>query len=223
MVHALPPQKVEVQGKAVVAAYVDPRGNCLGAVPLELPFPGVTSELVRELTTTRFEPARRGDLAQPSWAVVGVTLEGKVKKSQVLDQALELPQAGSPPRPTEPTRMSPPGNLVDRPAAAAETLSSPAMPKRLKVKMRARVMEVPLRLLVLISPEGRCVRYVPLEVNQGFDRWLHAFLASWRLEPAGLDGAAVECWMLYTARVRLEMSSLQSGTVSFLRGRTYSP
>jgi hypothetical protein len=221
--HVTPPEKLEVAGTSVVAAYVDPRGNCLGAVPLETAFPGIASQLVRELTTARFEPARAGQLAQPSWAVVGVTLEGKVKESQVLEQVLELPAAGSPPRPGEPTRMSPPGNLVGRPAAAADSLSSPATPKRFKFKVPGRVLDVPLRLLALISADGRCVRYVPLEVESGLERWLHAFLASWRLQPAGRDGAPVECWTVYTARVRMELSNLEASRISVITGRTYTP
>jgi hypothetical protein len=220
---AVPPQKVEVQGTGVVAAYVDARGNCLGAVPLEVPFPGLTSQLVRELTTARFEPARRGGQGQPSWAVVGVTLEGKIKKTQVLEQALVLPAADAPPSPSQPTRMSPPGNLVGRPAAAAETLTSPATPRKLKMKVPGRPLDVALRLLVLISAEGRCVRYVPLDVDSGLERWLMAFLASWRLQPAVRDGASVECWMLYEARVRMEFSNLESSSTRVLKGRSYSP
>ena len=97
------------------------------------------------------------------------------------------------------------------------------MPKRFKFKVPGRVLDVPLRLLALISADGRCVRYVPLEVESGLERWLHAFLASWRLQPAGRDGAPVECWMLYTARVRMELSNLESSTVSVITGRSYTP
>jgi len=221
--HALPPEKVDVDGVAVVAAYVDSRGNCLGVVPLEVPFPGATSQLVREVTTARFEPGRSGEQAQPSWAVIGVTLTGRVKEGQVLEHSLELPAPGSPPRPSEPTHMSPPGNLLDRPAAAPQTLTVPATPKRFKAKIAGQVTDVPLRLLVLISADGRCVRYVPLEFDSGLKWWLHSFLASWRLQPAARDGAPVECWMLYTARVRIEISDLESSAVSVLTDRSYTP
>ncbi len=45
------------------------RGECLGAVPLDLPFPGLTSVIVEELTGKRFDPALVGATAAPSWVV----------------------------------------------------------------------------------------------------------------------------------------------------------
>ena len=46
---AVAPRKVDIRGVATVAAFVDAKGVCLGAVPLELPVPGLTASIVEDL------------------------------------------------------------------------------------------------------------------------------------------------------------------------------
>ena len=46
---ATAPRKVDITGAATVAAFVDAKGVCLGAVPLELPVPGLTAAIVEAL------------------------------------------------------------------------------------------------------------------------------------------------------------------------------
>ena len=117
------PRKVDVRGPATVAAFVDAKGVCLGAVPLELPVPGLTSALVEELTGTRFEPATAGTAPQPSWVVLEIMMEGKVKQGEVIDQTLEMPDPATPPAPFVPVAMSPPGNLRDLSDQGRSTLT----------------------------------------------------------------------------------------------------
>ena len=87
------PRKVNVSGIASVAAFVDAKGECLGAVPLELPMPGLTSSLVQELTGSRFEAATAGNAPQPSWVVLEIAMEGKVKDPTIVRTGIEYMEA----------------------------------------------------------------------------------------------------------------------------------
>ena len=217
------PRKTTVAGRAVVAAYVDAKGECLGAVPLHLPFPGLTSALVDELTGSRFEPARKGKDPTPSWSVVEVIFEGRVKESAVTEQDLRRPDPSAPPEPSTPTRVSPSGNLLRLPATPAAELMTPASPRRLKIKAPGRDAEIRMTALVHITPEGRCDRYVPLELDSGFNRWLSAYLASWQVDPAFRDGEPVASWAEFTAEVQMRLSALQSTSFQTLGDRSYDP
>lgn len=217
------PRRLQVAGMAVAAAYVDAKGECLGAVPLELPFPGLTSVLVDELSSTRFEPARRGSEPQPSWTVVEVEVDGNVKESGVSDQVLELPDPTQPPLPTAQPPLSPSGNLAQLAATPAADLTTIAVPRRIRFKAPGRDTEVPVRALVHLTADGRCDRFVALDLASGFDPWLSAYLATWRVEPAVRDSQPVDCWMVLTARVQMHLSALVSGSYRALADRTYTP
>jgi hypothetical protein len=217
------PRKVDVSGQAVAAAYVDTKGACLGAVPLVLPFPGLTTALVDEFQATRFEPARIGTTAQPSWTVVNIRIEGKVKESVLSDQTLEAPDPASPSSPVSPPPVSPSGNLVNLPFTSAADLTAVAAPRRFKLKVPGRPTDILVRALVHVTPDGRCDRFVPLDLSSGFDAWLSSYLNSWRLEPATRDGAPVACWVVYSARVEIKLSALQSTSFEATTERTYSP
>jgi hypothetical protein len=217
------PHKLDVSGKAIVAAYVTAAGECLGAVPLDLPFPGLTSALLSEFTGNRFEPARAGAQTAPSWSVVEISVDSKIRESEILSQDLALPDPLAPPQPVLPAIISPPANLATMKATARDKLSDLAIPKRVRLHVSARDADVTVRLLAHITPSGRCDRFVPLEMESGFDRWVAAFLATWRLEPAQYQGQNVDCWVLYSARARMKMSSMDSVTFRVLRDRSYDP
>ncbi len=217
------PGKVAVQGPLVVAAYVDARGDCLGAVPLELPFPGLTSVIVDELSGSRFDPAMDGTTAAPSWVVIEVSLGGKVKEGEAAAPQLDLPDPARPPDTSPPPRVSPSGNLLRLPAVPAADLTSLAAPKRFKIKAPGQASDMLLTALVHITPEGRCDRFVPLDMPLGLRPWLSAYLATWRLEPAIRDEEPAEVWLVYSGRVRLQLSSLQSGEPRILTDRVYDP
>ena len=217
------PAKVEVTGPLVVAAYVDARGECLGAVPLELPFPGLTAVTVDELSRCRFDPATDGPTPAPSWVVLEVMLAGKVKESETGSPQLELPDPDRPPTISPPSTVSPSGNLLRLPAVPAADLTSLAIPKRLKVKAPGQLTDVLLTALVHVTPQGLVDRFVPLDMPSGLRAWLSAYLASWRLEPATLDGEPTEVWLSYSGKVRLQLSSLQSAEGRTLTDRVYDP
>lgn len=217
------PRKVPVSGRAVAAAYVDAKGECLGSVPLELPFPGLTSALVEELSATRFEPARSGTANLPSWTVVEISIEGKVKESTVTDQNLELPDPSSPPQPNVPPPVSPSGNLINLPFSSPDELTAVANPRRLRIKVPSREADVLVRALVHVTADGLLDRFVPLDLDPGFTAWLSTFLRSWRLEPAMRDGKPVDCWVVYNARATLKVSSLESTAFRAATDRSYSP
>jgi hypothetical protein len=217
------PRKVEVSGQAVVAAYVDSKGDCLGSVPLELPFPGMTAELVEELSRARFEPSRIGSAAAPSWVVLEVVMEGKVKESDPAPPQLELPDPGRPPVRHLPDRVIPSGNLQRLPTTPPQDLTTLATPRRLKVSAHGGDVNVLANALVHVTEAGRCDRFVPLELPAGLDEWLSAYLATWRLDPALLDGTPVDTWIVYTGRVQMKLSNLQSSSVRTMPGRSYDP
>jgi hypothetical protein len=217
------PRRIDVSGPATAAAYVDTKGECLGAVPIELPFPGLTSTLVEELRAARFEPGRTGNTPQPSWTVIEVKVDGKVKESSVADQTLELPDPSSPPVQKTPTRVAPPGNLLTLPATPVEELTSRAVPRRLKLKAPGRDTDVPIQALVHVTSDGRADRFVPLNVDAGFHRWLSAYLASWRLQPAVYDGQPVDSWVVYNARVNMKLSALSSSDFRASKVQAYDP
>ena len=217
------PRKVDVSGAALVAAYVDAKGECPGAVPLELPFPGLTSRLVEELAGSRFEPARVGSTAAPSWAVLEVVMAGRVKESEPAPPQLELPDPTRPPTPDPLPWVSPPGNLLRLPATSAAELTALATPRRIKVSAPGGDAEAAVSALVHVTAAGRCDRFVALELPGGLGQWLSAYLATWRLEPARRGGAPVDAWVIYTGRVLLQLSSLQSVSARTLTDRSYDP
>ncbi len=223
VLQSMTPRKVNIQGVAIVAAYVDAKGECLGAVPLELPVPGITSSLVEDLTGTKFDPATAGSAPQPSWVVVEIVLEGKVREATIVDQLLEMPDPAAPPVPTEPVAMTPPGTLRDLRATPHSQLSRLAAPRRIKVNAPARDNEAHLRAMVHVTENGRCDSFVPLELHEGLSTWFSGYLATWRLQPATRDGAPVAAWVVFSARVRLKLSALSSGNFRVARDREYDP
>ncbi len=217
------PRKVDVRGIATVAAFVDAKGECLGAVPLKLPMPGLTSSLVQELTGSRFDAATAGNSSRPSWVVIEIVMEGRVKEATVVDQVLEMPDPEVPPVPSKPVAMTPPGNLRNLKATPHDQLTTLATPRRIRVKAAGREDEIHLRALVHITEEGRCDRFVPLDLFDGLNPWVSAYLATWRVQPATVDGAATATWLVYSARVRMKLSGLDSTTFRVIRDREYSP
>jgi hypothetical protein len=220
---AVAPRKVDIRGVATVAAFVDAKGVCLGAVPLELPVPGLTASIVEDLDGTRFDPAVAGSAPQPSWVVLEIGMEGRVKESQIVDQTLEMPDPVTPPVPNQPVAMRPPGSLRNLKATPHAQLGKLAAPRRVKVSAPGRDDEIHVRALVHINENGRCDRYVPLELYHGLNTWFSGFLATWRVQPATLDGAPVAAWIEYSARVRMKLSGISSTTSKVVRDREYTP
>jgi hypothetical protein len=223
LLQATVPERLEATGRAVVAAWVDGEGQCREAIVLEQPFPGLVTPLVEELKDTRFEPARVGTQAKPAWVVLEVGFATDVRSGTVLDQVLQMPDPSKPPAPASPLASAPPGRLADLPAAAPSMLTSSATPRRLKVRMPHHQAEVGLRLLVHITTEGRCDRFVPLELDGGLTSWVAAYLATWRLEPGRINGQPVATWVVWTARLGLDLSTIKSSDVKVLRDRGFSP
>lgn len=218
-----PPKKIDVRGTAVVAAYVNSKGDCLGGVPLELPFPGLTSALLVEIEGVRFDAAAKDQVEVNSWVVFGVGFAGRIKESAVSSPTFELPDQATPPAPAARLRVAPPGRLLNAGFEPQDSLSTLASPRRLKVKAPSQEADVPIRALVHITAGGRCDRFVPLNIETGLHSWLSAYLASWRLDPATLDGQSHEAWVVYSARGTLKISSLNSDSITVLRNRSYEP
>jgi hypothetical protein len=223
LISSTPPRKLDVQGTAVVAAYVNPRGECLGGVPLELPFPGLTTAVLDEVTSERFDPAQTGEGDVGSWVVIAFDMDGRIKESTVGAPTFELPDPGVPPVPSEPPEVAPSGLLLRAPYEPASSLTRTATPRRLRVKAPSQDADIPIRALVHITAGGRCDRFVPLNLDSGLDRWLSAFLATWRLQPAMVDGEPHEVWVLYSARAQLKLSGIDSSAVRVVRDRTFEP
>lgn len=223
VLQASAPRKVDIRGAATVATFVDAKGVCLGAVPLELPVPGLTASLVEDLNGSRFDPAIAGGLPQPSWVVLEIGMEGKIKESEIVDQSLEMPDPETPSIPNQPVAMKPPGNLRNLKATPHTQLTKLAAPRRIKVSAPGRDDEIHIRALLHITENGRCDRYVPLELYDGLNTWFSGFLASWKIQPASLDGTPVAVWVEYSARVRMKMSGISSTTSKVVRDREYTP
>jgi len=223
LVSSTAPRKLELKGEAVVAGYIDTRGQCLGVVPLETPFPGLTSGLVTVMTSNRFEPARLGKQATPTWVVVGVNFETKVKEATILHQELTIPNPEIPPSPMSPAPVRPPGQLLNLPFSPPSGLRELAVPKRIKVRLSGRTTDITIRALVHITKDGRCDRYVPLEMFSGFDLWFARYLATWNLQPGQRNGVAVDSWAVYTSRITVKMGGLDSTNYRTIRDRSYDP
>jgi hypothetical protein len=220
-----PPRKLDISGRAEIAVYVNDSGECPWAVPLHSPFPRLTSSLEEDCKATRFDPAKVGKNPVPTWSVLEVTLSGRIKESSVLDQDHELsePDPINPPQPAQTTQVSASGRLAGLRATDTGSLTSWIGTRRLRIRIPSREQSVPMRALVHISADGRCDQFVPLEVDSGLIRWLSAYLATWKLEPAHSQGEAVDCWMIYTADVQIKFATLSSDNVRVLRDRTYDP
>ncbi len=223
MLQASAPRKVDIRGAATVATFVDAKGVCLGAVPLELPVPGLTASLVEDLNGSRFDPAIAGGLPQPSWVVLEIGMEGKVKESEIVDQSLEMPNPETPSVPNQPVAMKPPGNLRNLKATPQTQLTKLAAPRRIKVSAPARDDEIHIRALLHVTENGRCDRYVPLELYDGLNSWFSGYLATWRMQPASRNGTPVAVWVEYSARVRMKISGISSTTSRVVRDREYTP
>lgn len=220
---ATAPRKVDAKGTATVAVFVDAKGVCLGAVPLELPVPGLTASFVEDLTGARFEPATAGKAPQPSWVVLDIGMEGRIKESEIVAQTLEMPDPETPPVPSVQVAPNPPGALRNLEATPHSQLGKLAVPRRIKVGAPGREDEIHIRALVHLTETGHCDRYVPLELYEGVDRWFSAFLATWRAQPATIDGKPVAVWVLYSARVKMKLSGFSSTTSRVVQDREYTP
>jgi hypothetical protein len=218
-----PPEDVDVRGRAVIAAYVDASGECRGAVPLEIPYPGLAAVLVQEVTSARFDAGRSGNQEVAAWTVLEVGFEGRVKKGQVTDQTLEMPDPSSPPRPAVQEVMAPPGNLGGLPYTPTSELTTRPRPRRIRARLPSRDLETRIRTLVHVTAEGRVDRFVPLDVEPGLEPWLAAFLGAWNIEPGQRDGEPVDAWVVYSCRAVLDMSSLQSTESRVVTDREFEP
>jgi hypothetical protein len=220
-----PPRKLDIRGKAEIAVYVNESGDCPGAEVQHSPFPRLTSSLIEDCKSTRFEPAKVGKNPVPTWSVLEVTLSGRIKESSALNQELSVPDPISPPQPAQTAQVSASGSLTGLRTTDPGSLTSQINPRRLRIRIPSREQSVPMRALVHITAEGRCDQFVPLEVDSGLIPWLSAFLATWNLEPARSQGEAVDCWMIYTADIQIKFATLSSGSdgVRVLRDRTYNP
>jgi hypothetical protein len=223
LISSTPPRKLDISGTAEIAVYIDESGGCPGAVLLHSPFPRLTTNLVEDCKSTRFEPAKSGKSPVPSWSVLEISLSGKIKESSVLNQELSLPDPINPPQPAPTTQVSASGRLAGLRAADPGSITTQVNPRRLRIRIPGREQSVPMRALIHITAEGTCDQLVPLEVDSGLVRWLSAFLATWRLEPARTDGKAVDCWLIYTADIQLDLKTLSSENVRVLRDRRYDP
>jgi hypothetical protein len=150
-------------------------------------------------------------------------MEGRVKESEIVDQTLVMPDPEKPPVPSQPVAMKPPGSLRNLKATPHAQLSRLAAPRRIKVSAPGRDDEIHIRALVHVTENGRCDRYVPLELYDGLNLWFSGFLASWRVQPATRDGAPVAAWVEYSARFRMKLSGVSSTTSRVVRDREYSP
>jgi hypothetical protein len=220
---SIAPRKVDMRGVATVAAFVDAKGVCLGAVPLELPMPGLTASLVEDLNGSRFDPATAGNAPQPSWVVLEIGMEGRVKESEIVDQTLEMPDPENPSVPNKPVAMKPPGSLRNLKATPVAQLGKLAEPRRVKIGAPGRDDEIHIRALVHLTETGRCDRYVPLELYEGLNTWFSGYLASWKAQPATRDGAPVAVWVEFSARVKMKLSGISSTTARVVRDREYTP
>ena len=223
LVGSTPPRKLDVTGLAIVAAYIDTDGDCGGAIPLEVPFPGLTRSLLEGTGEARFDAAMTGERVQPSWAVVEMRIEGRVKEASVVSQELALPDPNDPPEPIRPGMPPPAGHLLQLPAVQADELTSLARPRKIRVKAAGSEPVVSLQALVHITAEGRCDQFVPIVLDSGLNRWLSGYLASWRLEPSLRDGQPVDAWVVYTARIQMKLSTLQSESFRVLADRHFDP
>lgn len=223
LIGSTPPRKIDVTGTAVVAAYIDADGDCRGAVPLEVPFPTLTRSLLDGVGDGRFDAAKAGAQALPSWVVLELRIEGKVKEAMIVSQELALPDPSDPPEPIKPALPPPTGNLLQLPAAQGDELTSLARPRRIKVRASGSEPVVSFQALVHVTAQGRCDQYVPIVFNSGLDQWLSGYLASWRLEPSLRDGQPVDAWVIYTARIKMKLSTLQAASFRVLANRHYDP
>lgn len=217
------PEDVDAFGTALVAVHVDAAGTCGEVVPLEVPFPGLATVLVAELRQARYEPARAGADAVPSWSVLEVEFSSRVESGRVVDQTLEPPDPAEPPTRFDPFAAAESERLGALPAADPATLTVRAAPKRVRARVPGREVVVGVRLLVRITPEGRCDRYVPLEMDSGLGAWVEGYLESWQLEPATAEGRPVEAWMTWTARLGLELGAVRSRELRVARERSFTP
>ena len=159
----------------------------------------------------------------PSWVVLEIVMEGRVKESEPSPPQLELPDPERPPQPHRPDRVSPSGNLLRLPATPPSELTTLATPRRIKVSAPGGDVSVVVHALVHVTSSGRCDRFVPIEMPGGLTQWLSAYLATWRLEPAVDGGTPVDAWVVYTGRVQMRMSGLQSAAARTLADRGYDP
>ena len=119
--------------------------------------------------------------------------------------------------------MTPPGTLRNLKTTPHAQLSKLAAPRRIKVSAPGRDNEVHFRAMVHITEDGRCDRYVPLELYDGLSTWFSGYLATWRVQPATRDGAPIAAWVVFSARVQMKLSGLSSGNFRVARDREYNP
>lgn len=223
LVRAVPPRKMDVYLQARLAAYISADGDCEGAVPLSTPFPAVAQPLVSGLVRGRFEAARSSNMPQPSWVVLQLGLEGKIKESSTSNQSLVVPSPTTPPRPPQEAAPYPAGRLAQLPATEPSRLTTRAVARRVRIRISGGEVQSGVHALVHLTKAGKADQFVPLEVDSGLRSWLSAYLSTWQVTPGQRGGEPVDCWVDYSAKVVVKLSSLRSTTVTVLTDVSFTP
>jgi len=203
------------------ALYLDRAGACRRVVLLETPLAPLAAELAAELQQATFTPPQAGGAPTPAWVDVSFELEGRIKEGRVLRANAAAPDPAEPPAPE--AAAAPAGEPRDAalPAAPAESLDAPPGPRRFRVSLSGRALRQPFRILVEVSPAGRCTRAVFLSCAPGMRDWLLRSLAGWTFRPGAGDDGPVSSWIAVDGDLEVELSSLAAERLRVSRTSSY--
>ncbi len=197
--------------------YVDAKGVCQRVVVQSSALPGTTSEVVSELSSTKFSPALLGGTPVPSWVTVRLDLAGRITGGTWQRLRTLVPE---PERPPELEReAAPPFERRDLqlPASPVDALDQLPLPRRFRLRVGALAFSCKVRLAVEVGTSGTCQRVVFLACPEGLRPWLLGSAATWSFRAARRGGLSVASWVLLEGEVAVETSSLTTDALRVLR------
>ena len=204
-----------------VAAYISSEGACRRAVFLRTPWSGVTAPLQTALSETTFTPARTSGGVASTWLPLSIDLKGRVEGGKVQHIQPSAPDPSQPPSPEHAVVPSPDATDLALPATRVEQLEQMPLPKRFRARLDSRAWQIAVRVLVEVSPDGRCQRLIFLSCPDGLRPWLLTSLASWTFQPAQGQAGPVAAWVQLDLDIQVETGTLVADPLRFSRSSTY--
>ncbi|MGE5235970.1 MAG: hypothetical protein ACM3O7_06460 [Acidobacteriota bacterium] len=209
--------RVEVQG----AAYIDAAGACRRVVFTRLPLPGMSAELQQTVMETDFTPARQVGQSTPTWVTFSTELAGRIKEGRVARLLAVPPTPVDPPVADESSPPAPDVRDLALPATPVEQVDQAPAPKRFRARLDSRTWLQKVRILVEVSPQGRCTRVVFLSCPDGLRPWLLASLGEWTFQPGRRGSAPVAAWTTLDGEVEVSINGFDSDALRIIPRSSY--
>lgn len=206
---------------ATAAAYIASDGATRRIVVLKTPWPGVSAALQAALSSATFSPGRAAGAPAATWLPITIDLKGRIDEGRLLRLVPTVPDRNQVPAVERPASPAAEAADLALEATRVEQLEVLPGPKRFRAKLESRTWQAAIRLLVEVSPEGRCSRVVFLSCPDGLRPWLLSSLGTWTFTPGQSSAGPIAAWLQVDAELQVETGTLLSEALRVSRTSSY--